>query len=438
MVPATTLSWDQTKNLERRLIVRILHILHQYLPDYVGGTELYTQVLARYQVEQGDSVTIFVPAIAGNDWPEPALEDGVHVYRFSTGRREPRRIFLDLFGQSAIDQAFDAVLSREMPELVHIQHLMGLPVSIVRQLVRVGIPYVVTLHDYWYPCANAQLLTNYDQTICSGPQWGLNCGRCAIVRSGKPNAQLLAPAIAPIMAYRNSQTAFVLKNAEALIAPTDFVRQTYASFGTPWEKIHVIPHGIRLPDMMPPKFEREDDILDVIYVGGISWQKGLHILVQAFNQLPAEHFRLTIYGDESTFPDYSARLRRLSRQSEIRFAGRLPHQELWKALSLSDVLVVPSLWYETASLIIQEAFAARVPVVASDIGALKERIVHEENGLSIPPGDIEALRDILLQLQSEPGRLAALGANIRPVRSVVEHAQDVSQLYQTILLPTTP
>jgi glycosyltransferase involved in cell wall biosynthesis len=240
------------------------------------------------------------------------------------------------------------------------------------------------------------------------------------------------------MAYRNSQTAYVLKNAEALIAPTDFVRQIYASFGTPWEKIHVIPHGIRLPDMMPPKFEREDDILDVIYVGGISWQKGLHILVQAFNQLPAEHFRLTIYGDESTFPDYSARLRRLARQPEIRFAGRLPHQELWKALSLSDVLVVPSLWYETASLIIQEAFAARVPVVASDIGALKERIVDEENGLSIPPGDIEALRDVLFQLQSEPGRLAALGANIRPVRSVVEHAQDVSQLYQTILLPTTP
>lgn len=417
--------------------MRILHILHQYLPDHVGGTELYTQVLAHFQVEQGDSVAIFVPSLVSSEWPEPASEEGVHVYRFPTGHREPRKIFFDLFGQSAIDQAFAAVLSRERPELVHIQHLMGLPFSIVRQLVHVRIPYVITLHDYWYSCANAQLLTNYDQTICDGPKWGLNCGRCALVRAGKKNARLLAPAVAPILAFRNSQTAFVLMNATALIAPTNFVRQTYVGLGTAKEKIHVIPHGIRLPDMMPPKLKREDNFLDVIYVGGISWQKGLHILVQAFNQLPADSFRLTIYGDESTFPDYSAQLRRLARQPEINFAGRLPHQELWTALSSSDVLVVPSLWYETASLIIQEAFAARVPVVASNIGALKERIVDGENGLSIPPGDSNALRDALLQLQSEPGKLATLRANIRPVRSVVEHAQDVSLLYETVLQSTT-
>ena len=419
--------------LNRRLSLRILHIIHQYLPERIGGTELYTRTLAQYQATAGDSPAIFVPSTVSAGWPEPVMEDGVRVYRFPVGTRAARRVFFDTFGQRKIDAAFDQVLAQEKPDLVHIQHLMGLPVSIANRLARGKVPYIVTLHDYWYLCANAQLLTNYDNTICDGPNWWLNCGRCALVRAGLPQAKVVAPAIAPIMAARNKKLQRVLAKANLLIAPTNFVRQTYAGLGVPEDKIRVIPHGIKLPHGNVSRPEKKDLSLAIVYIGGISRQKGLHVLVEAVNQLPEEDFQLAIYGDESAFPDYAAQLKQQASHPGITFGGRLPHKDLWSVLANQDVLVTPSLWYETASLIVQEAFASGVPVVASDIGALKERVDDGINGILVPPGDIDALRDTLRQLQQEPARLARLRSGIKPVRTISEHARAVSRAYQSIL-----
>ena len=59
-------------------------------------------------------------------------------------------------------QALDAF----KPDLVHVQHLLGLPASLIDEVVKLGIPFLVTLHDYWWVCANANLLTNYDGQAC--------------------------------------------------------------------------------------------------------------------------------------------------------------------------------------------------------------------------------------------------------------------------------
>ena len=168
----------------------------------------------------------------------------------------------------------------------------------------------------------------------------------------------------------------------------------------------------------------------IAYVGGLSWQKGIHVLIEAINQLPADLFNLTIYGDTEAFPDYMAKITAQIRHPGIRVAGRLPHDELWPALANSDIVVVPSIWYETASLIIQEAFAVGVPVVASDIGALQERVRNGEDGLLFPPGDTLALRDILNQLQQKPQLLEELRAGIKPVRTINEHTNEVLDVYR--------
>ena len=99
----------------------------------------------------------------------------------------------------------------------------------------------------------------------------------------------------------------------------------------------------------------------------------------------------------------------------------------------ADVAVLPTLWYEASPLTIQELFAARVPIVASAIGALPAMIRDGVDGLLFPPGDAAALQAVLTRLIAEPALLDQLRAEIRPTRLVAEHVADVMAVYERIL-----
>lgn len=417
--------------------MRILHLVHQYLPEHIGGTELYSRNLARHQVAEGNRVALFTataaPQTGAGSAPLPAEEEGVRVYRVPVGPRSPQAAFLSLFRQKQVSAALTAVLDREQPDLIHLQHLIGLPAELVDQMVARQIPFVVTLHDYWYACANAQLLTNYDATICAGPdRFRLNCARCALARTGRPGAVWAGatPLIAPIMMLRQRRLQDIFARARRLVAPTDFVRATYQKLGFPAGKICVIAHGINAPPKRLPREERPAGMpLHVAYIGGLAWQKGVHVLVDAVNRLPAETVRLSIAGDMTAFPGYTAALQEQAHRGNIRFIGSLPPAGLWSFLAGVDLVVVPSLWYETASLIVQEAFAAGVPVIASRIGALQERVRDGVDGFLTPPGDAAALRQLLQRLQQAPALCEQLRSHIQPVRTMAEHFADISAVY---------
>lgn len=423
--------------------MRILHLIHQYLPEKVGGTELYTHTLARHQIQEGHSVAIFTPTRTPLPETQSPITDyglqitdyGLRIYHIPVGERSPTAVLRSNFHHPALSRAFAQVLEEEKPDVVHVQHLMGLPFGLAQQIRRAGIPLVITLHDYWYVCANAQLLTNYDETVCAGPNYWLNCAHCALARVGHGQAYPLIPFLAPLFGWRHGRTQAILRHAAALIAPTHFTANTYRQLAALSGNIHVIPHGLELPAAMPAKTPH--DGLHIAYIGGIAPQKGVHVLIEAVNQLadyrsPITDYRsrLTIYGDPTAFPDYTARLQQQATHPGITFAGPLPHAQLWETLAGIDLIVVPTLWYETASLIVQEAFAVGVPVVASDIGVLPERIHAGVDGLLFPPGDAAALAGVLRRLQAQPVELAQLRAGIQPVFTIQEHVARVTAVYE--------
>jgi glycosyltransferase involved in cell wall biosynthesis len=410
--------------------MRILHIIHQFMPEKVGGTELYAQTLARFQVAQGHSVALFTPS-SRSDGLTMVPEAGVRVYRAGVGERSATAVFRATFRHPQLAQLFAQTLAEETPDAIHIQHLMGLPTHLVHQFAG-KIPYLVTLHDYWHLCANAQLLTNYDQTPCGGPRLWLNCGRCAVARAGLPLAGLpLVPALAPLLGYRQRQLRQLLDQAALLLAPTHFLRQQHVQMGIPAAKIQVVPNGIVIPHHIPPHVP-DATKLRLVYVGGIAWQKGVHVLVEAVNQLQGEPVTLTIYGDLTTFPNYAAELQAQASHPRIVFNGRLPHEQLYHALAQADAIVVPSLWYENDPLTIQEAFAAHVPVIASNHGALPERVQSEINGRLFPPGDSTALSQLLRQLAHDPAQLTHLRHTMPPPHTIHHHLQTMEQLYQQL------
>jgi glycosyltransferase involved in cell wall biosynthesis len=162
----------------------------------------------------------------------------------------------------------------------------------------------------------------------------------------------------------------------------------------------------------------------------------LHIVIDAFNEISGSA-ELIIAGDETKFPDYVRDLQRRAAHPDIHFAGRLNRSEVWQTLVNSDVVVVPSLWFETFSMLTHEAFAVGKPVIASAHGALEEAIRHNVDGLLIPPGDVSAWHAAMQRLVDNPDLLARLQTNVRPPITLEEHVDQVEALY-TQLVDSAP
>jgi glycosyltransferase involved in cell wall biosynthesis len=411
--------------------MKVLHLVHQYLPEHVGGVELYTHWITHRLVQRGHQAAIFYRRSAASTGLNVRCDqEEVQVWAAWSGELSPRRRFAASFKEAYLLEAFHQVVTQFQPELVHIQHLMGLPLAIVDHLRYLGIPFIITLHDYWWVCANAQLLTNYSRQLCHGPHLYLNCARCALARSGQAHLWPAVPALMGLLAWRNSHLRQVMQNAQALIAPTEFVSNWYHLHGVPADKLHLIPHGLDAPPAPSRPKRAENAPFRFAFIGGFSWQKGVHILLEAFQGLP-DKAELWLAGDETADPVYTSKLRALA-TPQVKFLGKLSREAVWQTLAEVDVVVVPSLWYETFSFIVAEAFAAGAPVVASRLGPLSDRIQDESNGLLVNPGDPQALRHALLRFLQEPDLLPRLQAGIRPVYTLDEHINRLETVYQAI------
>ena len=406
--------------------MRVLHLVHQYLPEHVGGTELYTQSVARTLASLGHQTGIFYRHHAAGQGLEQHRDEDVALWAAWSGPENPTRRFMATFGDATIERLFERALDDFRPDLVHVQHLMGFPVQLLHLLRQRRIPYVVTLHDYWWICANAQLLTNYGLQICDGPRLWLNCGRCALARAGMDALWPAAPALVPLLAARARLQHQALDQADQLIAPTRFVKDWHVGHGLPAAQIEVLPHGIERPLEPAPRVTTTDS-LRFAYIGGLAWQKGIHVLIEAFKRVKGEA-ELWVAGSEASDPAYAHLLRSMA-GPRVRFMGELSREQVWGCLAKVDVLAVPSLWYEAFSLIAHEAFLAGIPVIASRLGALAEVVQDGVDGLLVPPSDVSAWTATLQRLVDEPSLLERLRAGVRAPMDVTQHVQLLGDIY---------
>ena len=411
--------------------MRILHVLHQYLPDHIGGVELYTQWLTHALVQRDHEIAIFHRRSSAGQGTSRRTEDNIDIWAAWNGEFHPTRRFLSTFNNKTLLSAFRQMLAEVKPDVVHVQHLMGLPVSLLHELMARNIPYVVTLWDFWWVCANAQLLTNYDQTLCDGPRAFLNCAQCTLARANQPQFLPVLPALAIPLAQRNHILNKALSNASRLIAPAHFVRDWYVRHGIAPDNLVVVPPGMDYPANIDLSQSEEKRPFRIGYIGGLSWQKGVHLLVEAFQPL-ADSCELWIAGDVNFDPEYVGNLRQLANPS-VKFLGKLGREAIWNMLREVDLIVVPSIWYETFCFVVSEAFVMGIPVITFDLGVLAERVRDGVDGVLVPPGDVAALRQTLQQLLQDPARWQQLKKGVRAPRRIMEHAGEMETIYREVL-----
>ncbi len=431
--------------------MRIAFVVHKFPPESLGGVETYTWSLARVLAEARQETHVFYPLGGMSSSISRAKRDGIHLWRVplppTRAHEGALRQFWHTFRDTAIEASFQEFLTTVLPDIVHFQHVQGVSARLIH--LAAACPRVITLHDYWFFCANSQL-ARPDGQVCAGPEWGWNCVDCLTVRKDLRWLRVLRPLVALPLAYRNLYLRQVVESVPLFLAPSEFLRQQYVRQGFPAERIVTIELGLdteRLSEMprgdLPhPLARRPRPAMRWAgphfgFLGTLAPHKGVHVLVEAFNRLP-DNAALTIYGSETVFPGYVAQLKAAAIHPNIRFAGPLDYRHVGEALRQLGCLVVPSLWYENSPLVIQEAYGVGMPVVASRLGALAEKVRDGETGRLFTAGDSTDLARVLRELMDQPEQLAALRANIVPPPTMQEHAQQMLGIYKAMLSRSYP
>ncbi len=141
----------------------------------------------------------------------------------------------------------------------------------------------------------------------------------------------------------------------------------------------------------------------LLFVGALVKRKGLPVLIRAFTRLRGrrDDVELLIAGDG---PQRKAALRSVPSRlrDDVRFFGAATRTDVVSCCSWADVLCAPSLGRESFGMILLEAMAAGLPIVASDIEGYRDVLTHGQEGLLVPPGDAEALAEALDALLENP------------------------------------
>jgi glycosyltransferase involved in cell wall biosynthesis len=417
--------------------LRIALVVHKFPPASLGGTEIYTYNLA-HELAKGHEVSVFYRddgdgCTFREEWEEREDIRAWHVGRaFSAEQANPAALFWDTFFNRDVEASFERFLNEVQPDVVHFQHLMLLSYRLIAQAKRRGLPCLLTLHDYWFLCANSQLVRPNAQ-ICQRRPLSLDCARCATARIDKPWLKPLHPIIALVLKMRDALVQGAVLKADLLISPSRFLIDQYATAGFPADRFKQLENGIDVERIQafsrkPP----EDNRTRITYLGSLAWQKGVHTLIQAANQLPPDRVHLRIFGNPNTFPGYASSLRQMANPALVTFEEPLPNNLVGRALAETDLLAVPSLWYENSPVVIQEAFAAGIPIVASNLGALAEKVIHGKNGVLVPPGDIDAWTEALKHLTNETALVEYLRQNVPAAMTIQEHTSQIEAIYNRL------
>ena len=199
---------------------------------------------------------------------------------------------------------------------------------------------------------------------------------------------------------------------DAYIALTEFGKKKFIECGLPSDRIFVKPNFF--PDSPEPNYSHNSY---GIFLGRISVEKGLNILIDAVNILRLNlnnHVSLKIVGDgplrESLERTISDR-----KMNEIEFLGKKKFHECMELLQQSRFLVLPALCYENFPLVIREAYACGKPVITSRLGAMAELVEDGRTGLLCEPGNPEALAEKIQWMTEHETECIKMGKNSRRV-----------------------
>ena len=438
--------------------LRVLYISNSHPDLYVGGAEVYAYSLYQGMKETADiepillarSTTSARPSRRGtafhsiNDDPNQVLwVQKEHDYFFLTSpEKDQYTVHLHNF------------LTAYRPDVVHIQHTIGLGVDLIRQIKNSlpGTPVVYTLHELLPICnAHGFMLRKNGGGLCEKAS-PMRCHECF------PDI----PAQHFFLRERFIKSQF--RHVDLFLAPSRFLVQRYREWGIPTDKIRFQENGRIVPGSGNGSSSRASGAAGsrssgaradaagngaaasdpppghIGFFGQIMPHKGILVLLEAMKLLldedEAEDIHLFLNGanldkEGDGFRDKVADL--LEECTNVSFRGKYTHAELADRMANIAWVVVPSIWWENSPMVIQEAFMFRRPVICSNIGGMAEKVANGVNGLHFQVNDPRDLADTLLRAATSAKLWKRLQAGIEPIYPIDEAIDVHRSLYRSLL-----
>jgi glycosyltransferase involved in cell wall biosynthesis len=311
-------------------------------------------------------------------------------------------------------------IGRFRPDLVHFHNTFPLiSPAAYSACDEVGLPVVQTLHNYRLVCPSGLFYRN-----------GHPCEDCLPKRVKWPGVlhacyrdnRMATTAVASMLAIHRALGTWHEK-VTRFIALSEFSRHKFVRGGLPAEKTVVKPNFVS-PD--PGARTGMGDY--VLFVGRLSEEKGVRSLLRAWSMCSRD-IPLRIVGDGPLRRSLESEKESLG-LSNIRFEGRLEQATVVTAMKQARLLVFPSTCYENFPLVIAEAYACGVPVVASRLGAMADIVQDGVTGLLFEPASAEDLADKVACVWARHRRVEEMG---RAARAEFEAKYTAQRSYQDLM-----
>jgi len=348
--------------------MKILMLSWEYPPKNVGGLSNHVYYLSKALEKLGNEVHV-VTCFEGES-PLESIDSGVFVHR---------------------------VIPYNINTSDFTKWVMHLNFSIIEEVVKLigkqGKFDVIHAHDWLTSYAAKTLKNSFNiPMVCTihATEHGRNGG----IRT-------------ELQSYISSAEWMLTYEAWKIVACSNYMEEEINQvLSAPLDKINIIPNGVDAED-----FELDFDDLEfrrnyaldnekiVFFIGRHVYEKGVQILIDAAPDIINSYkdIKFVIAGKGDMTEELKEKVKYFGLENKVLFTGYMDDETKKKMYKTADAAVFPSL-YEPFGIVALEAMAAGCPVVASDIGGLKEVIEHKTNGMKIITGSKDSLKENLLEL----------------------------------------
>lgn len=316
------------------------------------------------------------------------------------------------------------------PTVVHFHHYIHLGLELIREVRKYSekVPIIMTLHEYLAICNhNGQMVKTHTYQLCHRAN-SVDCQKCFPDKT-QEDFQL-----------RELYIKSFFKLVDMFIAPSKFLLNRYTDWGIPKEKILYLDYGQPKIDSVPPRSNTIENRRNrFAYFGQLNIYKGILVVLEAMAKLPKEVRETTmlyIYGanlelQHQVFRDRFTELLDKTRDC-VQFIGPYQPEEMPKLMANVDWVIVSSIWWENAPLVIEEAFIHKRPVICSNIGGMAEKVEHEKSGLHFQVGDATDLAACITRAATEEELWDKLSNGISDRLTIQEVADRTLEIYRQI------
>ena len=440
--------------------MKVTHVLNYFLPEQTAGTEVYVWALSKQLQLNNIEVEILIPNYLKNI-TEIYFYDKIKVIKYAEPSIVDRDLIMGRKKPNGLNY-FINHLKENKSDIVNFHEIAGSNGITLHHIIaakQIGAKVVMTFHLATNSCKTGTLMY-LGKNQCDGKIDINKCSRCYLSSRGNQivnntalnlssflynlnvNVSTWNNKIGTALGTHNLLKVFqnnfnsLIANCDKVITLSDWYKNILTRNEVNKHKIKTIKQGLVYKSSVPisATANPNNKSLRILFLGRISPFKGLHLLIEAIKQLSSQQLSLHIYGQSTKDQTYEMKLKEETLlYNNIHWMGKLNPENVLSTMQQFDVLCLCSTFSEMSPLVIQEAFATGIPVIASNVYGNIEQIKHEVNGLLFDFNDSHSLCIQIKRLLAEPLLLSSLKQNISKPKSFEEIGEEYIYMYHELL-----